>query len=276
MPWPIYLALKQLFPTGRRFPFFTAISVMGVSLGVMVLVIVTSVMGGFGFQLKKMIVQMEGEIQVKPIAAEPIVDVTGTLKRVTATEGVAAATPFVAGPVMVLSAGRPAFPIFHGIDLGTVESVANLERFMRMGSLKDLDDDSVILSYEVAGQLGAKLGEEVEIVSPLILAKMSADEIILPRRFRVVGYFEIGHQHLDSTTMFGTFRAAQELYGMGNTAHGLYVRIRPGMSEEAVAANLNATLPPNVRAFSWMESWESFLWVLQLEKTITAFLLLFI
>ena len=48
MPWYFYLALKQLFPTGRWFPFFTAISVMGVALGVMVLVIVTSVMGGFG------------------------------------------------------------------------------------------------------------------------------------------------------------------------------------------------------------------------------------
>ncbi len=48
MPWFLYLALKQLFPTGRRFPFFTAISVTGVALGVAVLVIVTSVMGGFG------------------------------------------------------------------------------------------------------------------------------------------------------------------------------------------------------------------------------------
>ena len=49
--------LKQLFPTGRWFPFFTAISVMGVSLGVMVLVIVTSVIGGFGHELRRMIVQ---------------------------------------------------------------------------------------------------------------------------------------------------------------------------------------------------------------------------
>ena len=47
MPWPLYLALKQLFPTGQRFPFFTAISVLGVALGVAVLVVVMSVMDGF-------------------------------------------------------------------------------------------------------------------------------------------------------------------------------------------------------------------------------------
>ena len=65
MPWFLYLALKQLFPSGRRFPFFTAISVTGVALGVAVLIIVTSVMGGFGYEIRRMIVQTEGEVQVK-------------------------------------------------------------------------------------------------------------------------------------------------------------------------------------------------------------------
>jgi lipoprotein-releasing system permease protein len=222
-----------------------------------------------------MIVQMEGEIQVKPIGSTPVTDVAGTLKQVRAVEGVAAASPFVTGPVMVLAANRPSFPMFRGIDLATIESVANLERFMRLGSLKDLDDDSVILSFDTQEQLGTRLGDEVEIVSPLLLAKISNDEIILPRRFRVAGFFQIGHQHLDSTTIFGTLRAAQELYGMQNSAHGLYVRVKPGAKEEEVVQRLNAALPQNLQAFSWMESWESFLWVLNLEKTIN-FLLLFI
>ena len=46
MPWYVHLALKQLFPAGRRFPFFTAISVLGVALGVALLIVVTSVMAG--------------------------------------------------------------------------------------------------------------------------------------------------------------------------------------------------------------------------------------
>lgn len=273
MPWPVYLALKQLFPSGRRFPFFTAISVMGVALGVWVLVIATSVMGGFGFELRKIIVQMEGEIQVKPVSSTPVTDVAGTIKRVRAVEGVEAASPYVTGPVMVLAANKPSFPMFRGIDVQTIENVANLERFMRLGSLKDLDDDSVILSFDTQEQLGTRLGDEVEIVSPLFLAKIGNDEIILPRRFRVAGFFQIGHQHLDSTTMFGTLRAAQELYGMGNSAHGLYVRVKPGTREEDVVHRLNSALPQSLQAFSWMESWESFLWVLGLEKTITSFML---
>ena len=47
MPWYLYLALKQLFPSGRRLPFFTLICVLSVALGVGLLVVVLSVMGGF-------------------------------------------------------------------------------------------------------------------------------------------------------------------------------------------------------------------------------------
>jgi lipoprotein-releasing system permease protein len=274
MPWFLYLALKQLFPSGRRFPFFTAISVMGVALGVAVLVIVTSVMGGFGYEIRRMIVQTEGEVQVK--SRGPLEDIAGVIATIRGTPGVAGASPFVEGPVGVLASNRPAFPMLRGIDLATVESVANLGRFIRSGRLDDLDDDSVILSWEVANQLGAGVGARIEIYSPLLFEKLKNDEVFLPRQFRVVGLFEIGHQHLDSSLIFSTLRTAQDLYGMGRSVHGINVRLQPGVAETAAAAKLNAVLPNGVLALPWTQKWESFLWVLNLEKTINFFLLLFI
>ena len=275
MPWYFYLALKQLFPSGRKFPFFTAISVMGVSLGVAVLVIVTSVMGGFGYELRRMIVQTEGEVQVKS-RERPIADVDGLLKIVRDTPGVAAATPFVTGPVMVLSGSHPAFPMFRGVDLETVGQVTNLQRFIMGGRLDDLDDDSIIVSAELAGSIGARLGDQIEIYSPLLLQKLKSDEVFLPRQYRIVGFFQIGHQHLDSSTIYGTLRAAQELYGLGGSVHGINVRAQAGLGEEELVSRISPRLPHGIEAWSWMQSWESFLWVLNLEKTINFFLLLFI
>jgi lipoprotein-releasing system permease protein len=274
MPWYLYLALKQLFPTGRKFPFFTAISILGVALGVAVLIVVTSVMGGFGYEIRRMIVETEGEVQVKSRGL--VEDPTAILRKIRETPGVAAATPYVAGPVMVLAGGHPAFPIFRGIDLGTVNQVANLTRFIRAGSLDDLDDDSIILGYRVADTLGAGLGSEVEIYSPLLIEKLKSDEIFLPRRFRVVGILEIGHATLDSSTIYGTLRAAQQIYGTGSSVHGLNVRLAPGTDEAAAVAALNASLPSTMHAFSWQESWADFLWVLNLEKSINFLLLLVI
>jgi lipoprotein-releasing system permease protein len=275
MPWYFYLALKQLFPTGRRFPFFTFISMLGVALGVAVLIIVTSVMAGFGYEIRRMIVETEGEVQVK--ARDRLIDdVPAVLAQIKATPGVAGATPHVAGPVMVMANDHPAFPVFRGLDLETVESVANLTRFVAVGSLADLDDDSVILSVQVARTLGARVGDNVEIYSPLLIQKLKNEEVFLPRSFRVVGLLEIGHQQLDSSTIYGTLRAAQDLYGLGRSVQGINVHLQPGMHEDVAVAQLNAQLPRGIQAYSWMESWADFLWVLNLEKTINFFLLLFI
>ena len=115
MPWYLYLALKQLFPTGKKFPFFTAISVLGVALGVALLVISTSVMGGFGHQYRRMIVDTQGDVQVR--ARGFINDAAGLQARLAAVPGVVATTPFAEGVTGLIHEGRPAYPAMQGIDV---------------------------------------------------------------------------------------------------------------------------------------------------------------
>ncbi|RFC50879.1 MAG: lipoprotein-releasing system permease protein [Verrucomicrobia bacterium] len=273
MPWYLYLAIKQLFPTGRRFPFFTAISVVSVSLGVALLIVVLGVMGGFGYQIRAMITDTEGEIQIKSRGL--ISDYPGVVKKVAAVPGVAGATPYAAGMLMVQYQNKPAFPQMRGLDLGSLDRVVSLGKFVRIGSLEALDDDSVILSGGLADALGVRLGAMVDIYTPLMLAKKDG-EIILPRTARVVGILEIGHQQLDSSTLYCTLRMAQDLYGLGRDVHGINLRVAPGAREDEVAARVNAILPDDVRAFSWRDSFADFLWVLQLEKNMMMFVLLFV
>jgi lipoprotein-releasing system permease protein len=274
MPWYLYLALKQLFPSGRRFPFFTLISVFGVALGVLLLVVVTSVMGGFGYEIRQMIVGTEGEVQIRAQGA--IGNYPALLKKIDAVPGIAASTPTASGVLMIEFQKKPAFPAMRGLDLSTVENVVHLSRYLIAGSFDDLDDDSVILSSELARSLGAAVGDSVEVYSPLMIEKLKDDEIFLPREARVVGILEIGHQQLDSATVYCTLRLAQELYGLGANVHGIDVRLQPGINEDEAAGRLNAILPDDVRAFSWEDTFSDFLWVLRLEKNMIFFLLLFI
>ncbi len=274
MPWYLYLALKQLFPTGRRFPFFTFISIVGVALGVALLVVVTSVMGGFGHEIRRMIVDTEGEIQIK--ANGYINDYAGLIKSVEAVPGVVAATPYAAGALMIEYHGKPAYPSMRGLDLATVENVVQLAQYVRIGFLDDLDDDSVLLSSQLARSVGASVGSKIEVYSPLMIERFKSDEVFLPREVRVAGIVEIGHQQLDSSTVYCTLRLAQDLYGLGSAVHGINVRVKPGQNEDAVASRINMALPSGIRALSWMDSFSDFLWVLQLEKNMIFFLLLFI
>jgi lipoprotein-releasing system permease protein len=92
----------------------------------------------------------------------------------------------------------------------------------------------------------------------------------------VVGILRKGHQQLDSSTAYGTLRLAQDLYGLGSTIHGVDVRLKDGVNEDAAAARINQVLPDNVRAFSWQDSFSDFLWVVNMERSMIFFLLLFI
>ena len=274
MPWYLHLAFKQLFPSGRRFPFFTAISVMGVTLGVALLVVVMSVMGGAGFEIHRMIVETEGEVQVR--AKGTIDNYRSLVRQIDAVPGIAASTPYATGAVMIEKDNRVAYPFIRGVDLGTVETVVRLDHFVRLGKLDDLDDDSVILSAQLASSIGATVGDSIDIYSPLLIEKLRRDEVFLPRRVKVVGLLEIGHQQLDSSTIYCTLRLAQDLYGLGSDVHGINVRIKPGVNEDDSAASLNKVLPASFRAYSWMDSFSDFLWILDLEKSMIFFLLLFI
>ncbi|MEY4488422.1 MAG: hypothetical protein RIQ79_930, partial [Verrucomicrobiota bacterium] len=223
MSWPLYLALKQLFPTGRRFPFFTAISILGVALGVALLIVSISVMGGFGREIRKMIVNTQGEVQVRSFGT--IADPGKVLAVVNKIEGVVASTPFAEGVAMIEHQRKPAFPAIQGVNMELVDAVVPLRKYIIAGKFDDLDDDRVILSSQLAATLGARIGSTIEVYSPLLLEKLKNDEVLLPRELSVCGIFEIGHQQLDSSVVIVTLRTMQELYGLGHAVHGINVKL---------------------------------------------------
>ena len=274
MSWPLYLALKQLFPTGRRVPFFTFISLAGVALGVTVLIVTLSVMGGFQQQIRRMIVDTAGDVQIT--ASRPMNNAAEVMALARKIPGVVGATPHAEGVVMLLSGNKPAFPAIQGVDLVHVEEVVPLQHYIHQGGLGDLDDDSVILSAALAQTLGVGVGGKVELYTPLMLEKMRQDEVLLPREFRVAGLFEIGHTQLDSSLVICTLRTMQDLYGLGAAVHGVSLRLAPGADPDTVADLINRQLPSWQHALAWMDTNRDFLFILQLEKNMLFFLLLFI
>jgi lipoprotein-releasing system permease protein len=275
MPWPIYLAFKQLFPTGR-ISFFTLISILGVGLGVALMLVSTSVMGGFGHQIQRMIIDTQGEIQVRtrsPIGGAQAADVEKVLA---GSPTVAAFAPFANGVVMLEYDNRPAFPSIQGFDYEKMKKVIPMERYLIAGSIDDLDDDSVILGVVLADSLGASVGDKISLYSPLMLARLKQNEVMLPREVRVAGIFRIGHQQLDGSTVLCSLRLMQDLYGLDKMVQGYNVRLKPGADIDAAAAGLNSLLPAGTRALTWLESNADFQAVVGFERNMIFFLLTFI
>lgn len=273
MPWPIYLALKQLFPTGRV-SFFTVLSVVGVTIGVAVLLICSSVMGGFGYEIRRMTVETQGDLTIR--GSHPILNQEPIARVLDAMPEVRAWTPYAQGFVMLDFERRPSFPTVTGFDLERLHATIPLQRYLIAGSFDDLDDDSVVVSSILAANSGLQVGSTVSLYTPLMLDRMKDNEVLLPREVRVAGIFEVGHQHLDSATVICTLRLMQDLYGLQHAIHGFNIRLQPGVDADAVATKLNAQLPRGTSALTWFEVNRDFQSILAFERNMMLLLLTFI
>ncbi len=274
MSWSLYLALKQLFPSKKFFSFFGLVSILGVMLGVMVLIIVLSVMNGFGQQFREKMVATNGDLRIE--TGQIIANWKPLIKQLEKNDQIHAITPYAHGVVMLQHDNIPVFPMIKGIDPVTEPKVLPIEEFLQGCTIDDLQDDTVLLSSSLAHQIGASKGSIVNIYTPLMLERMTRDEVLLPREVTVCGIYETGHSKVDGNTVICTLRLMQELYGMGKGIHGLTVKITPEAQLEAVSEHLNETLPYPLRSLTWLETNSDFLFILQVEKTMMLFIIAFI
>lgn len=243
-------------------------------LGVAVLIIVQSVMNGFSEEIRSKIVATFGHVRVE--SRDLIEDPNELLRRLRELPEVAKANVYAEGLVMLQHDNRPAFPFVRGIDVMAEEQVTPIDPFMLVGNLAELDDGSVILSSQLAATLGASRGSMVDVYSPLMLEMLKHDEVLLPLELEVAGIFETGYGAVDSNTLIVTLRTMRELYGLGRGAHGVALRLHDGVDPDSFARALGRDLEPPLRALSWLDANQDLLFVLQLEKNVMFFIILFI
>src|SRR5258706_4747830 len=100
LPFELLLALRYLRPKRTFVSLITLISVVGVTLGVAVLIIVISVMTGFDHHLRETILGFNTHLKVMPLN-RTMKDYAAVAAIVSSNHNVKAVAPFVLGPVLV-------------------------------------------------------------------------------------------------------------------------------------------------------------------------------
>src|ERR1700704_3349773 len=99
LPFSLFLALRYLKPKRTFLSIITLISILGVTLGVTVLILVISVMTGFDRELRQKVMDFDAHILVK---SDDVLRDWRTLKaKIDKIPGVVATAPFVQGPVII-------------------------------------------------------------------------------------------------------------------------------------------------------------------------------
>lgn len=287
----LFLALRYLKPKRTFLSIITLVSILGVTLGIMVLILVISVMTGFEQELRRKVIGFDAHIV---ITNQSVMEGwSETMAMCQKQPNVTAIAPFVQGPVIVEFENRRLAPKIRGVDPELEEKVVSVGEFIIEGAY-DLEGDKTVLGSELARTLGAGVGDKVTVYSPgnfnEILAELeriekeggkAADagalkQMILPKELEVTGIFESGRYMYDSEFLIVPLHIGQELYSLGDAIHGLALRTSDPYIAPEVRESLNQKLTPPEFALTWIDLNKQIFDAIRMERNVMFFLLMFI
>jgi lipoprotein-releasing system permease protein len=292
LPAPLFLAARYLKPKRTFLAVITLISVLGVTLGITVLILVMSVMTGFERELQRKVIGFDAHLLVTNNGLiDGWKDLVGRTEK---TKGVIAAAPFVQGPVIVEFNHQRLAPKIRGIEPRLEQKVSDLSKFIIAGKL-DLTGDNAVVGSELARTLGIKVGDVITVYSPGNLGEVleqidklkgsagskktdidSLRQLVLPTELTVSGIFESGRYLYDSEFLLVPLHIGQELYGLGGSVHGLSVRtVDPNRAAE-IKEELLPNLPEELSCVTWMDLNKELFDAIAMERHVMFFLLMFI
>jgi len=285
LPFELLLALRYLRPKRTFVSVITLISVLGVTLGVAVLIIVISVMTGFDKQLRDKILGFSAHIRIAPRESS-MTNYPAVMKQVQSNKHVKGVAPFVLCQVLLKThptVGQPlsAAPWVRGVEPDSEARVSNMLTNITDGSA-DLSGRGIVIGSNFAENMQLMVGDRVTIFSPSDLERMEKalregkQTAHMPDDYEVRGIFDVGYYEYNSSFILASLETSQNLYDLGDSVHGLLVELDDPEQASVVRSELRPLLGNDMRMSLWTEENSSILSAIAVEKNVMFYILFFI
>ncbi|PPD50449.1 MAG: lipoprotein-releasing system transmembrane subunit LolC, partial [Methylotenera sp.] len=250
--------------------FISITSMVGIALGVAVLIIVLSVMNGFGTELRNRILGVASHMQVTGINS-PLSNWQNVVEQAKTVPQVIAAAPYVMGQGMLSFGQYAQGAIVRGIVPAQEVQVAELGNKMKVGKLDDLraGEFGIVLGIDLARYLGAELGDKVMLMTPNGQATPAG---MVPRmkQFKLVGVFEMDMKEYDGNLALIHIEDAAKLYRMGDDVSGVRLKLDDPFHASEVSPLLSLALSgqQNYYISDWVDENPNFFAALKMEKRV--------
>jgi lipoprotein-releasing system permease protein len=276
MPFELRIALRYL--AARRKQAFVSlisgISVVGVTVGVMALMIALGLMTGLQTEIRARILGSTAHLSLFRSAGESFENYREVVERVRALPHVQGAAPAFYTKALVSSTAASAVATLKGILPAQERTVTELGSQMVTGRLEALDDTRaavppILLGHDLAITLAVGVGDVITVTSPQgHLTPLG----VLPRRakLRVAGTVRSGLYEFDSAWAYLPLASAQRLFGDGDEASLVEVRVDDMYAVRRIAGQIMERLGDGYVSTDWIQMNQSLFSALWLEKTAIA------
>ena len=277
-PLPLYIGLRYTRAKRRNhfISFISGTSMVGITLGIVALIVVLSVMNGFHKEIQQRILAMASHATLTdPYGG--MADWREILEKVRRHKDVVGAAPFVEVQGMLVNGSQVSGALIRGIVPADEDQVADLRRQMSKGSLDDLVDGEfrIILGKDLAAFLGVGPGDKVTVVTPQVSATPVG---IMPRlkRFTVSGIFSVGMADYDRNAAYIQLRDGAKLLNLGDSVSGVRLKLTDMWQAPRLAREVAYDLGGVYRLLDWTQMHANFFSALAMEKRMMSIILFLI
>ena len=292
MRYEMFIGLRYLLSRrkDRSISVITWISICGVMIGVVALIVSTSLMNGFRDNLRKAITGSLPHITVFGVLGGAS-QIEKLQRRIAQHAEVQHTSPHIYKQAMIVGDELPKGALIRGIDPDREIHVTEIASYLReqvyplepptpeeqdrisqnllsrlsyQRSPDEKKSDGVILGASLAQGLGVILGDTVKLISSETRMTPVGD-VPRAKKLEVIGIFESGISGYDEVLAFVDYRLVQKIYNMGEQVTGIGVSIVDPVEATRVAAELREDLKLYI-VNDWASENKSVFQLMKLEK----------
>jgi lipoprotein-releasing system permease protein len=267
-PFEWMVALRYL-RARRKEGFISVIagfSFIGITLGVMTLIIVMAVMNGFRQELFDKMLGLNGHVVVHSLG--DFTDYDAVANRIREVPGVKYALPLVEGQVLVSTPLMSSGALVRGLRESDLKSLKAISSNIRFGTLDGFDaKGGVALGSRMANDLNVKVGDQVSLITPRgpSTALGTAPRV---KRYPVVAIFEIGMSEYDASIMFMPLNEAQRYFNEPHSVTVLEVVLDSPDEVGDLSPKIITAGGPTIYVSDWRQRNATFFTALQVERNV--------
>ena len=261
------LALRYMRSRRNRFlpSAIAGFSVVGITVGVMALIVVMSVMNGMRVEMLSKIIGVNGHVFLQPVET-PMTDYKELAVRLEKTPGVTMAIPMIESPAGISSPVQQSGALVRGISGADLSRLPGIDGNIKQGTLEHFDESGgVAIGQRMADNLGVRLGDKVSILT----ARGAQTPFgVTPRMksYPVVAIFQFGLSDFDQLFVYMPFAEAQNFFNKPDEASVIEGFVANPDDMDTIRQRIDESIGRPAMLTDWRQRNKSFFDVLQVES----------
>jgi len=260
------IAFRYLKPKKKEgfLKIISIFSFMGIALGVAVLIIVMSVMGGFRTELVNKILGFNPHIIIKPYNNKINTSDVGKLNEL--AEDIKRTSFTFSGQAILINKENTTGILVRSYKDDEINKIDLINNGIIDGSLKDFGKNTISIGKELAISLNLIVGDEITLMSTSNL-QTPFGNLPLQEKFTISSVFSTGLAEFDQNVIFMSFENANSLFELSDFDINLEIFLRKPEEAEEIKKHIQKIFDEQY-VYSWMDLNKSFFSALKVERNV--------